>query len=981
MNTPFNVLRHVRQWERAPRDPVTIGAAILGSLGSVGAAIAGVSILGVSGAMIVGYLATTAITSWALSALAPDVGGVGGVGGIGGSRGLMVNATDPAAPHDIVYGTVRKGGIRTYVESTGDENKFLHMILVLAGHELAGIDDIYLNDEIVTLDAYGFVTSGGWAENGKKVRIKKHHGNETVADALLVDESNQINADFVGRGIAYLYIRLEYDQDVFANGIPLITAKVRGRKVYDPRNATTAYSANAALVLRDYLTAGFGLADSAVDDAMFAASANVADELIALAGGGTEKRYEINGVVSSDMSPREIVFRMMTACGGTLFWGQGKWQLHVGYYSPPVKTFTLDDLRGPISLDTRVGARDNFNRVVGTFADKKVDYVTVDFPPIESAAFKAEDNGIENTLDLKLPLTTSESAAQRLAKMTLFRAREQMTFSADFGLEAFSVQVGDIVAFTNTRYGWTAKEFEVVGWRFETSGEGGDLRVNLTLRETSEAAFAWNAEESAIIHNNTNLPSFAAGLTINGLTASGGGKTQKDGTFIASTILSWTSVTNAFISHYEIEWKPTADSNYSSTTTTQNSIEISPIIDDVEYTFRVRAVTTVGNSGPLASVSFTAGGDVTAPSLPTSITAAGGFEYITIRWTRPTNADFNYVEVWENATNTTVGATKVGVSAGDEFVRTNLGIGQTKWYFLKSVDYSGNISGFTSGAFGTTTFLDDADFTDGIYSLFTDQGLYAIRDVTSLPPSGTFTGEKVFNRTDGKLYQWTGSAWNLVIADVADGSITGVKIDEDAITAPKILGGTITGDKIFANTITGGLLATSGIITSSAQINDAVVKNANIENLAVSTLKIQDQAVTFPSASQFVGFQFTAKNASAYNTLVTHTHSRTAGVPANILVSGMFSHCESNYTVNPTRNVAYNAALTIQPFGQPEAVLFAFNNLRVMNFNNIGLLMPILYRAAYTGIYTYRFKVQYHSGDAYYLVTGTPTISVTELKK
>jgi len=82
MKTPFNVLRHANQWERAPRDPVTIGAAILGSLGSVGAAIAGVSILGVSGAMIVGYLATTAITSWALSALAPDVGGIGDGGGI-----------------------------------------------------------------------------------------------------------------------------------------------------------------------------------------------------------------------------------------------------------------------------------------------------------------------------------------------------------------------------------------------------------------------------------------------------------------------------------------------------------------------------------------------------------------------------------------------------------------------------------------------------------------------------------------------------------------------------------------------------------------------------------------------------------------------------------------------------------------------------------------------------------------------------------
>jgi hypothetical protein len=69
--------------------------------------------------------------------------------------------------------------------------------------------------------------------------------------------------------------------------------------------------------------------------------------------------------------------------------------------------------------------------------------------------------------------------------------------------------------------------------------------------------------------------------------------------------------------------------------------------------------------------------------------------------------------------------------------------------------------------------LTNADFVGGAYStLFTSQGLYAIRDVTSLPGSGAFIGEKIFNRTDGKLYQWTGSAWQLAVADVAAGAVT-----------------------------------------------------------------------------------------------------------------------------------------------------------------------------------------------------------------
>jgi hypothetical protein len=835
---PYNVMRH-RDWEVAPRDPVTIGTLILGQ---VGAAAAGTFITAA-----VGYLATTVITSWALQALAPKPKSGGAQ-----TQGLLTNLREAAAPREYVYGEVRKGGVITYLEATGTNNKFLHMIISLAGHELQSIDDIYINDEIVALDGNGLVTSAPW---NSKIRVQKFLGNQITAPASLLAESAQVNGNFIGRGIAYLYIRMEYDQDVFANGIPLFTAKVKGKKVFDPRTSTTAYSANAALCIRDYLVTDYGMADvGATDDTVFSVAANVCDEVVTLDGGGTEKRYEMNGVISAALAPGDILQSMMTSCAGTLFWGQGKWQLKPGYYTSPAKTFTLDDLRGPISLSTRTSRRDNFNIVRGKFNSADARWITADYPELRSATFIAEDGGLENALDIEFPLTTSDAMVQRLAKLTLFRAREQMAFSADFSMAAFDVQVGDIIALTNSRYGWVDKDFEVVGWRFFADGDAGDLRVNLTLRETSAAAFAWDAEELDIISNNTNLPVFNAGLDIFGLTASGGGRTQGDGTFINSAILSWTTAANAFVSHYDVEWKPTADSSFASTATPENTIELSPLIDGIEYTFRVRSVTVSGARGPYATVTLTGGGDVTAPGLPTAVTATGGFGYITVKWTNPTDADLNYVEVWENTTNSSSTATFLAASAGSQFIRSNLDPSTSRWFFLRSVDFSGNKSAFTDGVQGTSTFVDDQDFADGIYSLFTDQGLYAIRDVTSLPPSGAFVGEKVFNRTDGKLYQWTGSVWQLVVADVADGAITETKIADDAITTPKIFAGaitaneiagnTITGDKIVANTITGGLLATSGIITNTAQIDDLIVDTAKIKNLAVERIKIGDNAVS-----------------------------------------------------------------------------------------------------------------------------------------
>ena len=891
---PYSATRYGR-WEHSPRIEVVAQYLIAANVPTFVA-------------YAIAYVGVTAVTSWALRALAPmpEFGAV--------ETGLLTNARGATAAQQLVYGEVRKGGTITFIESNGTNNEYLHQIICLAGHEVNAIGDIYINDLVVTLDNDGNVTSSDWldSDGNSTILIQKFTGGAsqnvyTTLNALTDGPSWQgkqtgDDTNFRGQGIACIYVRLKFDQDVFSQGVPLFTAKVQGKQVYDPRNSTTAYSANAALCVRDYLGSKYGLNNSgAVNETSFAAAANTCDESVTLSGSGTESRYEINGVVSLDRSPSDILADMMTACAGTLFWGAGNWQLKVGEYTTAVKTFTLDDLRSAITLDTKHSRRDNFNVVRGTFVDANSDYVRTDYPEIKGSTFISNDNGIESAIDLALPLTTSGSMAQRLAKMTLFRAREQMTLTADFGMEAFEVQVGDIVGITNARYGWIAKEFEVVGWKFGNNGDEGEIVISLTLRETSSAAFDWNAEESDITDNDSTLPNAGSNLTISSLSTSGGGRTTSDGTFINSVIVSWTAPSNPFISFYEVEHKATADSNYASTTTSETSIELSPLVDGVEYTIRVRAVTISGVRGPYVTATFTGGGDTTAPSLPTAISATGGFKYITINWTNPTDSDLNYVEIYENTSNTSTGATKVGISAGDSFTRTNLGLNQTRYYFLKSVDFSGNASAFTSGVFATTSYLDDADFESGVRQIFIDAGLDLIEPVSALPSSGDFTGQTVYLTSDGKMYNWTGSQWQATIAEVGNvdfsdltgtlannqvalNSISGTKITNasisstqiasntinagniaanaigtseldalavtadkiaaNAVTAAKIQSNTITANEIAANTITGGLLATSGIITTAAQISNAVVENAKIANAAVDTLKVAGNSIT-----------------------------------------------------------------------------------------------------------------------------------------
>jgi hypothetical protein len=75
----------------------------------------------------------------------------------------MVNITSATAPRDLVLGRVRKGGTIAYKASTGAYQKDLYLVIALVGHEIDAIEGYYLNDELVTVDGSGNVTSAPYA--------------------------------------------------------------------------------------------------------------------------------------------------------------------------------------------------------------------------------------------------------------------------------------------------------------------------------------------------------------------------------------------------------------------------------------------------------------------------------------------------------------------------------------------------------------------------------------------------------------------------------------------------------------------------------------------------------------------------------------------------------------------------------------------------------------------------------------------------
>jgi Putative phage tail protein len=452
-----------------------------------------------------------------------------------------------------------------YVRSAaGTPNEVLHLVVVIASHECEAIGTVYLNGVPLTLDAGGHCTAGpyaGW------VRVKKYLGTTTqAADPELMAESlgEWTDAHRLA-GHAYLYVRLYGQRTIFPNGMPNITADVLGKKdIYDPRTGGRAYSTNAALCIANYLSDtryGVGSAMPAeFDTAALIAEANVCEESVILASGAIEQRYTLNGVVDTAVSWEDTVRELLTACGGMAIWTGGKWVIRTARYVAPTLSIDEGDARAGLRVVPLPSRRERFNAVKGLFVGPANVWQPADYPAVLHAGYEAAD-GERIYGELNLPFTTSGYAAQRLAKIELLRHRQDKTMQYPCKLLAAQLTIGDTIQVTNTRFGWSNKVFEVVGWEFATyDDEAGApaLGVDLTLREAAASVYAWTTADEQPLDPfpDSSLASPLVVPPVTGLALASGedhAVVGNDGQAVARALVSWGAPTGNFMGNGRIE--------------------------------------------------------------------------------------------------------------------------------------------------------------------------------------------------------------------------------------------------------------------------------------------------------------------------------------------------------------------------------------------------------------------------------------------
>ena len=556
--------------------------------------------------------------------------------------GYNVTQTGTALDHQVIYGRVKIAGVRAFDSATGAQNKYLHRVLMFAGHEIDAFETFYVNDEALTLDGSGEVTAP--AKYVGKIRIKEHLGtSDQVADTDLVSEVSDWTADHRLRGIAYIYVRLGFDGDAFPNGVPEITALIRGKKVYDPRTTLTAWSDNSALCVRDYIASssyGLGEASANIDDTQVTAAANVCD-LTDTPDSST--RYTCNGAFTTAATPYDTFNKLLTSMGGMAWYAQGKWRMRAATWNATVLDLDEDDLRSNITIQTRHSRRDNFNIVRGKFRGSESNWQVTDYPEVSNAAFLTADGGQEAAADVDLPFTDTAAEARRIANIVLERNRQQLTVRAAFGMRAFQVQVGDNIRLTNTRFGWTNKEFEVVEWTFGLVDKY-DLQVNMTLRETAESAFDDISDGVVYEQDNTTLLSPfdvpAVGVNINAQS------TVIREKVLNSATIEVTSTESERVDFVEVEYKATSATDYIKLGVGEIGKFSVLDLEPGEYDFRARAINTFGVKGEYTEATAV---EVDAFAGAPSDVTGFGFEAtdktLNLFWNAVTDLDLSYYRI------------------------------------------------------------------------------------------------------------------------------------------------------------------------------------------------------------------------------------------------------------------------------------------------------------------------------------------------
>ncbi len=488
---------------------VVTGGAALGLGVSLGTSIIGT---GISASAL---LATSAVLSAGSSLLAPKPKAPAGLS----QADRLTVSINVREPRKIVFGSTAMATDLRDQEWTSDQT-YLHRFIVLASHRINAVREIWFDDKLAWTAA-----GGAQGEFAKWLQVTP------------VLEGSAANAINVGprmggarrfTGCAYVHLRYQILahskklDSVFNQSVPSrVTIVGDGASVYDPRRDSTvpggsgpqrandqstwewnaSASRNPALCTLFYLlgwringklAVGKGIPSARIDLPSFIEAANLCDEPVARAAGGTEPRYRCDGVVSEGDDTSAVLENLKATMNAVLDDVDGRLRVSVLHndLAAPIGDLFTGDVLGAFNWQQTLPLNDSVSVIRGGYTDPSASslYQTADYPEVMIAS----RDGIERSQTVNYPLVQSASQAQRLSKQRLQRMLYGGTFSAVFQSTAWKFQKGDVIRLSFAPLGWSRKLFRIADMATQVDG-----KVPMMLREEHPAIYAWDASDAA----------------------------------------------------------------------------------------------------------------------------------------------------------------------------------------------------------------------------------------------------------------------------------------------------------------------------------------------------------------------------------------------------------------------------------------------------------------------------------------------------
>ena len=674
------------------------------------------------------------------------------------AKGVLLNKTSANGQIPVIYGTRKVGGTLAFLETSGTDNQYLYMALILGEGEIDDITKIFVNDNEVTFDGdladnvqrdVASSDSNYFKDSASLIKVEPHFGSDSQSASSLLDTLTSWTSNHRLRGISYLALRFEWNSDAFGS-IPTVNAIVKGKKVYNPNldgtktggsgshredtSSTWEYSDNPIYQLLDYLRNdryGMGIANEYFDSnyADFQTAGDICDTNITPFSGASQiDLIDSNIVIDTSQKVIENVERFLTGSRAFLNFSAGKYKVTVESSGSASITLTEDNIIGGIAVQSK-NQNERYNRVIVTFInpDKNFQVDEAQFPPVDEtglasadqhATMKTADNGILLEGRFDIPSITNPYQAQEMAEIILRRSRSSLDVTLKADGNAMELLVGDIVNITHATPSFSAKPFRVLSTTLNA-----DNTVDLQLTEHQDSYYTFGTQQEVATIPDTTLPNPFSVQPPASITLTDELVEYSEGTVITRLNISIGASTDKFVQYYVVEAKLSTETNFKIIGQgTELNYEMLNVIDDATYNVRCRAINSLGSSSSTITENRKIVGATEPPNDVTNFSVNMlGSSQMQLNWDANTDLDISFYEIrYQNVTNNaqwnkSVNWLQVPRTSGTS-ITTNVRDGA---FCIKAVDKLGNESNnetiiYSNIASATNNFKDIQTLTEDI---------------------------------------------------------------------------------------------------------------------------------------------------------------------------------------------------------------------------------------------------------------------------